>query len=91
MHMRKPADWMATGPDDRILEYLAGTDRAIPTTIASAAGYTNKHVAQRCDLLAENGLLEDQGSGFYSLTDEGRRYLDGELDVADLEGDDAGD
>jgi predicted transcriptional regulator len=85
--MREPADWMATGPDDRILEYLRDNDRAIPSSIATETGFTNKHVAQRCELLSEHGLLAHEGNRFYSLATTGERYLDGDLDAAELSAD----
>jgi hypothetical protein len=38
-------------------------------------------------MLARHGLLERVHRGLYRLTDDGRAYLDEELDASDLEPD----
>ena len=47
-----------------------------------------QHVSRRLKKLAEHGLLNHLGNGVYVLTEDGERYLDGELDAEDI-GDDS--
>lgn len=82
--MRRPAKWMKTGADDRILEYLAETDHAPPKEIAGEIRYDSQYVGRRCRTLADAGLLQNIGRGLYRITDSGTQYLAGELDGTEL-------
>ena len=78
--------------DERILEVIREEGNLQPTTIrdkmaekATDLDYTPQHVGYRCRELYEHGLLTRFGRGVYSITDEGKAYLDGELDAGELE------
>ena len=82
--MRARVPWMSQC-DNRILEFLNETDIvATPFVIANNIDYSRQYVNQRIRILATNGLVENTGDGLYRITDLGRAYLNGELDVDDL-------
>lgn len=85
--MRKRADWM-TRADDEILEYLASESAGTPKVIADALDRSNSYIGVRCRKLASYGLVDRPSRGFYVITDEGRSYLEGELDASSLTVDD---
>ncbi|MFB6193487.1 MAG: hypothetical protein ABEI75_00345 [Halobaculum sp.] len=86
--MRKRADWMKPA-DDQILEAMNLLGNVTPLLV-SKEGQTNyvdigkNYAGRRLRELAEYGLVEELERGLYRLTDEGERYLDGELDAAEL-------
>lgn len=84
--MRKSGKWMVL-LDDRILELLAEEDNQYmaPSDIAddNRIHYTSQHVGRRCKKLAEHGLLQSVGRGVYTITEEGRAYLEGEYNAAE--------
>jgi predicted transcriptional regulator len=82
--MRKRADWM-TRSDDEILEYLREEDAGTPKLIAEAIGRNNNYVTTRCRKLESYGLLKRPSRGFYTLSEGGRSYLEGELDASELD------
>ncbi|WP_255168506.1 helix-turn-helix domain-containing protein [Natrononativus amylolyticus] len=84
--MRRPrVSWMTQG-DDRILETLASSGLILsPAVIAINIGYTRNYVNKRVRKLSEAGLLERVEEGYYEITDDGRAYLEGKLEAADLE------
>ncbi len=88
--MRLAGEWMA-GADDRVLEFLREEGPSSPKKmfddgrIRFSRGYINT----RCQKLAKYGLVVNLGNGVYSITERGERYLNGDLDTGDLEGDDA--
>ena len=83
--MRASADWMSIW-DDRILEYISENDGGSVGEIADhdLIRVSQPHVSRRCKTLAEHGLLRALGNGVYVITEEGKCYLDGELDAEDL-------
>ncbi|ARS89859.1 hypothetical protein [Natrarchaeobaculum aegyptiacum] len=81
--MRKRADWM-TRTDDEILEYLDEQGAGTPKAIADAIDRNNQYIGVRCRTLASYGLVEKPSRGFYVITDDGRSYLEGELDASKL-------
>jgi len=87
--MRLSADWMVTA-DDRILEYLSEHETGTPKRMADSGyvRFSRSYVTQRCKKLVDYGLLRHLGNGVYVITEEGKQYLEGELDAADLEPDD---
>lgn len=85
--MRRPGEWMKTGADDRILEFLAETEHAPPKEIASEINYESQYVGRRCRALADYGLVQNIGRGLYRITEPGELYLAGELDAGELETD----
>ncbi len=81
---RSRADWM-NPVDDSILEELYETGNLQPAEIADRIQKTRKYVGVRCRELKQYGLVENMGHGTYSITEEGRGYLAGELDASELE------
>lgn len=82
--MRRPAEWMVPS-DDRILELIREHGNLTPKVIEELDGPVSSHASRRCRKLAEHGLLRQIGHGLYGLTDDGRAYLDEELDASELD------
>jgi len=82
--MRYSADWMVLA-DDRILEYLRENETAGSTEMheSGEVRYSQSYISERCKKLASNGLVKPLGNGIYGVTDRGKKYLDGEIDVSD--------
>ncbi|UIO98921.1 PhiH1 repressor [Halobaculum sp. CBA1158] len=87
-NMRQAADWMVPS-DDRILELVRQHGNLTPKAIEDFGGPVRQHASTRCSTLAEYGLLIRVHRGLYGITDEGRAYLDEELDANTLAPDDA--
>jgi len=83
--MRQPGDWMQNPTDDRILEVLDSGLELGPAAIAHNIDRTRSWVSQRLSVLVEYGLVTESKPGYYGLTDDGRRYLAGELDASNLD------
>jgi len=85
--MRASADWMSIW-DDRILEFISENNGGSVGEIADheLIRVSQPHVSRRCTVLAEHDLLRPLGNGVYMITEEGERYLAGELDAEDLNG-----
>lgn len=87
--VREPADWMRA-IDDRILEVIREEGNMTPVAL-SREGMVDrldigrKYAGMRCRKLADYGLVRRVDKGLYALTDEGRAYLDEELDASELE------
>jgi len=73
--------------DDRVLEYIQENGSGSPKKMKEQARipYTPEYVAERCRELANRGLLQHLGNGVYVITDDGERYLNGELDAGKLD------
>lgn len=56
-----------------------------PFVIGHHIDYENNYVGKRCRALTKAGLLERVDEGLYALTDDGERFLDGDLDVDEVE------
>lgn len=89
--MRKHANWL-TQTDERILEFLREYGNHPPSGIQhrlSEIGvdmeYHANHVGRRCRELEEFGLLHNVGGGTYAITDDGKEYLNGDLDAGTLD------
>ncbi len=82
--MREPAEWMVP-TDDRILELIRQEGNLTPGAMEALGGPSSDHASRRAKELARHGLLEQIHRGLYRLTEEGRAYLDEELDAAGLE------
>lgn len=85
--MHRQVAWLK--PSDRtILVEVADYGGWVkPATLGLNLPYTQRHVATRCRTLETHGLLErysDPIAG-YKLTDRGRRFLDDDLTVEDLQ------
>lgn len=72
--------------DERILEFLRENESGTPTTISrdKYVRFGRSHIHQRVKKLERHGLVRFLGNGVYILTDEGERYLESELDAAEL-------
>ena len=84
--MRKRASWMKPA-DDPILEYVRDAGEVNPAVIARNTDLHRKYVSRRCGTLAEYGLFEALGEGYYRITETGTRYLNEEIDADELETD----
>jgi predicted transcriptional regulator len=83
--MRYSADWMVLA-DDRILEYLSQTETSTPKKMADSGDvrFSRQYIGERCRKLAEYGLVQHLGNGVYRITEEGRQYLEGDLDASSI-------
>lgn len=84
--MRKSSAWMTLW-DDRIMEVIRSEG---PSSASELVNHEYIHVSKstisrRLNKLADNDLLDRLPNGVYSLTEKGEQYLDGELNVANLE------
>jgi len=72
--------------DERILEYLSQAETSTPKAMADSGDvrYSRQYIGERCRKLADFGLVQHLGNGVYRITDDGRQYLDEELDAAEL-------
>jgi len=86
--VRKRADWM-NPVDDQILELMRDEGNMTPGAVEAFGVSVSDHAGDRLSVLARYGLVERLHRGLYRLTDEGRAYLDEELDAATLTADDA--
>nr|WP_254921652.1 winged helix DNA-binding protein [Halorubrum sp. Ea1] len=84
--VRKRAEWMRP-VDERILEHLRDEGNLTPQAISNLGVCTRSHASVRLSTLARYGLTERVADveGLYRLTNDGRAYLDEELDAAELE------
>lgn len=73
--------------DDPILEYFHDAGEVNPAVVARNTGVHRKYASERCRELAQYGLLEGLGEGYYRLTHDGEQYLEGTLDASELESD----
>lgn len=84
------ASWM-TPVDRDILELLENGDRQelvlTPSVVAANTNWERQTVREHLLGLAANGLVEyeDEARALYRLSERGRAYLAGRLDVAALE------
>ncbi|WP_276254795.1 MarR family transcriptional regulator [Halomontanus rarus] len=70
-----------------ILEFFEKHDIWISARgLAKNIDYDRNYVSRECPTLVENGILQKEGT-IYSLTDQGRAFLAGELNADDLEAD----
>jgi len=83
--MRKSADWMTIW-DDRILEIIRDDGPSSPTPLSNHdyIHIGKSAVSKRLNRMKEHGLVQELGNGVYSITAEGKSYLDGELDAGKL-------
>jgi len=84
VEMRKQAEWMVPA-DDRILELIREHGNLTPSAIEDKGGPVRQYASERCSELVAYGLLEQVHRGLYGITEQGRAYLDEDLDAATLE------
>ena len=79
-----------TQADERVLEFLHEKDIvASPSVIAANIDYTQEYLSRRCRKLTDAGLLQRVDASNYRVTDLGERFLDGDVDVDELEPDES--
>lgn len=82
--MRYPAPWMIP-LDERTLEILQKEGACSPAFIAREVVMfaSSGRVRERCKMLADAGLVDPMSEDWemFELTEEGMRYLKGNLDV----------
>ncbi|QRV15786.1 MarR family transcriptional regulator [Haloterrigena salifodinae] len=79
--------WMSPVDYEILLFFDEHPIQVTPKVIAANIDYDRQYVGKRCSTLADAGLLEPLGTGLYQLTDTGHAYLEGNLDVSELETD----
>jgi repressor of nif and glnA expression len=74
--------------DDRVLEYINEHGHGSPSEMKNEGPirYSRQHIARRCRKLAERDFLQHVGNGVYVITDTGIKYLEGELDAEEING-----
>lgn len=87
--VRQSADWMKP-PDDRILEEFSDEGNLAPVAMSregrvDRVDISRKYAGERCRELTSYGLLEYVDDGLFRITDQGKGYLDEELDASKLE------
>jgi len=92
--MMKPRPSWASKYDEPILEFLEGTDAALPPAVVEfnlehkgIANPAYSTVKRRMRKLEEHDFLRkaEGKEGYYEISDHGRAYLAGELDAEELE------
>lgn len=71
--------------DDQILELMRDEGNLTPRAVEDFGVTVSDHAGDRLAELADHGLVERISRGLYRLTEEGRAYLDEELDASTLE------
>ncbi|SIS10604.1 phage repressor protein [Natronorubrum thiooxidans] len=77
--------WMAPVDYEIMLFFDDHPILVSPRVLAANIEYDRQYVSKRCRTLSEAGLLVAVDTGLYELTETGREYLEGELDVSELE------
>lgn len=73
--------------DDRILEYIQEHESGSASELKDTDYFrvSRSQVSRRLRRLADHGMLRHLGNGVYIITEEGERYLRGDLDAETLE------
>lgn len=82
--MRERAEWM-TPSDDQILELIRDHGNLTPSAVDHFGGPVRQYASERMSVLSKYGLLKQIYRGLYGITDDGRAYLDEELDASTLD------
>lgn len=83
--VRKRAEWMRP-VDERIMETMRDEGNLTPYALdetfnVAVANYASNRLSE----LAQYGLVERLGRGLYRLTEDGRAFLEEDLDASELE------
>lgn len=81
---RQRADWMKP-VDEHIMETMRDEGNLTPQALADYDVTVPNYASDRLTVLSRYGLVDKISRGLYRLTDEGRAFLDEELDAAELE------
>ncbi|MFC4449812.1 MarR family transcriptional regulator [Halorussus aquaticus] len=77
--------WMSP-IDYEILLFFEDHDILVsPKVLAVNIDYDRQYTSKRCRKLTQEGILEQDDSGLYRLSDKGRKFLSGDLDAEELE------
>jgi hypothetical protein len=82
--VRKRAEWMKP-TDERILETMRDEGNLTPRALEDLDVTVQNYASNRLSKMTEYGLVERVSRGLYRLTDDGRAFLDEDLDAATLE------
>lgn len=80
--------WMAPVDYEIMLFFDEHSILISPRVLGANIDYDRQYVSKRCRTLSNAGLLTAVDTGLYQLTDTGRTYLEGNLDVSELESED---
>ncbi|WP_089650138.1 type IV toxin-antitoxin system AbiEi family antitoxin domain-containing protein [Halobacterium hubeiense] len=75
--------------DERILEVMRDEGNMTPQALDDFDVAAANYARDRLSLMADYGLVEKLSRGLYRLTDEGRAFLDEDLDASELEPDES--
>ena len=70
--------------DDLILEYVQSAGEVPPVVIGRNVDIHSKYAGERCRELTNYGLLNRLEGGYYSISSQGKEYLQGDLDAESL-------
>jgi len=82
--VRDRAEWMRPR-DDEILEVMRDEGNMTPQALEEFDVAAANYARDRLSILTQYGLVERLSRGLYRLTDEGRAYLNEDLDAATLD------
>ncbi|WEL29818.1 ArsR family transcriptional regulator [Haloferax volcanii] len=75
--------------DDVILETLRDEGNLTPQAVDNFDVCSRSHASVRLSKMSKYGLVDRIAQGLYRLNDQGRAYLDEDLDASTLTADDA--
>lgn len=87
--MRQRAEWMVPA-DDPILETFRDRGNLTPRALSregrvARVDIGGQHASNRCRALWRRGILVMVDDSLYALSDDGRAYLDEQLDASTLD------
>lgn len=82
--VRQRAEWMRP-IDERIMETMRDEGNLTPRAVSDFDVTSQSHASDRLASLAKYGLVERISHGLYRLTDDGRAFLDEELNASELD------
>ncbi|WP_090618292.1 helix-turn-helix domain-containing protein [Natrinema salaciae] len=71
--------------DEHIMETMRDEGNLTPQAVENFSVCSRSHASVRLSKLADYGLVERIAQGLYRLTDDGRAFLNEELDASKLE------
>lgn len=83
--MHEEVEWMEPSDRSIVLEVAAHMGWIKPASMALNSSYSKTHIADRCQVLADHGLIERHPSETaYRIADLGDRFLFHDLEPDDL-------
>ncbi|MFC7139386.1 hypothetical protein ACFQMA_05980 [Halosimplex aquaticum] len=83
--MHREVEWLK--PSDRVIvaELAEYGGWMKPSSLALNISYTRRHIARRCQVLAEHGVIErHEETAGYRITEFGVAFLNDEISAEDL-------